>query len=314
MELAFAITASDGRACLFDYIWLDERVLAAAALRLNRDGLDGALELASLRQLLRALLVSLRDPSKVIEHLLDMAPRDDLDAAIVQLDMVAARLSSAQTGRGAVTLAGAPAGTGEDTIDAGSLIWLSVCGETPKPAESVPVEGLQAVVDAMLKDAGEGAAGILLFKTPAGAQRGATFRVVNDRRDIPTFLSAARRFLSQHELLEDNIAELEVALDEILTNQINYGYRDGLRHEILVSMAMETDLLKVEIRDEGEPFDPLSVPQPDLSADIDDRQIGGLGMHFVRTLLDKVTYQRRNGWNILALEKGLTPGRDGERG
>jgi anti-sigma regulatory factor (Ser/Thr protein kinase) len=54
------------------------------------------------------------------------------------------------------------------------------------------------------------------------------------------------------------------------------------------------------------------VPEPDLSADLEHRHIGGLGMHFVRSLLDSVAYKRSNGWNVLTLEKRLPEGMKAE--
>jgi anti-sigma regulatory factor (Ser/Thr protein kinase) len=308
VELSFAVSPAGERACLFDYVWLDERLLAAAAIGLDRHGLNGALELAALRQLLRALLSRLDDPQLVLEQLHELSGRAEMDVAIVRVDTVAAALSWAQAGNGAVVVGDAQCQAQHEQITAGAMVWLSVGGKLDGLPAAVPVEGLQALVEPALQRLGDGAVGAVLFKAPAQAADSATFVIANDRNEIPAFLRAARRFFARHGLVEDDVAGLEVALDEILTNQVNYGYRDGLRHEVLVSMTAEPGRLELEIRDDGAPFDPLSVPEPDLSADLDERQIGGLGMHFVRSLLDKVSYHRSNGWNILALAKTLKPG------
>ncbi|MBN9346587.1 MAG: ATP-binding protein [Devosia sp.] len=114
-----------------------------------------------------------------------------------------------------------------------------------------------------------------------------------------------RRFLETHGAGEADVTGIDVALDEILTNVVNYGFEDGGAHEIVLVLSIASNLLTIEVQDDGRPFDPLGIPEPDLEADLESRQIGGLGMHFVRTLLDRVSYSRRNGWNVLKLEKHL---------
>ncbi|MFC6486415.1 ATP-binding protein [Nitratireductor sp. GCM10026969] len=304
--MAFAVALDGEGASLFDHMWLDERLLAVAALRLDGRGLDGALALASMRHLLRALLLKLEEPAAVLDQLPGFSGRERHDVAIACLDVASGMLSSAGSGNGSVTVGNAELAAGQRRMTPGAIVWLSAGGKPSDLQDRAPVEGLQAVVDPALKRSGAGAIGAVLFKACVRGRDSATFSVRNDRAEIPTFLTAARRFFARQNLAEEDVAELEVALDEILTNQVNYGYRDGLNHEILVSMTVEAGRLLLEIRDDGEPFDPLGVPEPDLSSDIEQRQIGGLGMHFVRRLLDKVEYQRRNGWNVLTLRKNLS--------
>ncbi len=82
--------------------------------------------------------------------------------------------------------------------------------------------------------------------------------------------------------------------------------------EILIEVNVEGDRLMIDIRDDGAPFDPLSIPEPDLSVELEERQIGGLGMYFVRSLLDNIEYRRSNGWNVVSLEKRLRHGAGSE--
>jgi anti-sigma regulatory factor (Ser/Thr protein kinase) len=132
--------------------------------------------------------------------------------------------------------------------------------------------------------------------------------MTNDIEAIPPLLNAINRHLHHQGVGEEAAHGLDVALDELLTNIVNYGYQDGNVHEILVDITVGTDVLIMELRDDGKPFDPLGVPEPDLSVDLEDRHVGGLGMHFVRSLLDSVVYKRSNGWNVLTLEKRLPQG------
>jgi anti-sigma regulatory factor (Ser/Thr protein kinase) len=94
-----------------------------------------------------------------------------------------------------------------------------------------------------------------------------------------------------------------IAFDEILSNIVKYGYKDQARHEISVRLELSGDHLVAEIVDDGEPFDPLSAPAPRLHGGVDERPVGGLGIYFVRTLMDDVEYERRNDRNVLVLSK-----------
>ena len=87
-----------------------------------------------------------------------------------------------------------------------------------------------------------------------------------------------------------------------MTNAINYGYDDDARHEIKITGREQNDALVVTLTDDGRAFNPFAdAPQPDLSADVAARKVGGLGVHLVRELIDEVAYQRRDAMNIVTL-------------
>lgn len=94
---------------------------------------------------------------------------------------------------------------------------------------------------------------------------------------------------------------LLVALEEAFVNICNYAYPDG-EGEIELSCGNDGDVFILEIADKGSPFDVLSIPDPDTTLDIKDRDIGGLGVHFIRRLSDNVSYRREKGQNILRME------------
>lgn len=98
---------------------------------------------------------------------------------------------------------------------------------------------------------------------------------------------------------------LNLAFDELITNTISYGYDDQAVHEIIVRLAVANDTVEAEIIDDGRAFDPLSREDPDVDADLDDRQIGGLGIFFVKQFMDEVAYRREGDYNVIALRKGL---------
>ncbi len=91
-----------------------------------------------------------------------------------------------------------------------------------------------------------------------------------------------------------------VAIEEAFVNICSHAYPAG---EGMVAITCETDgaSFVLEIADAGRPFDVLSLPEPDTTSALLDRQIGGLGVHFIRNLSDEVSYRREKGQNILRM-------------
>lgn len=306
LDVAFSVASTASGASLVDYVWLDEFRLFAIALRLDLDGLEGALEIASLRHLLRALAIGADCPEFVLRHLLELSRHAPPDLVCIILDTRTGALSLARVGHATGWVSEEEREPGASVMVPGDVLWLSIGERLEKAGGIATAVALRDAVEVMrVRHPQARIVGALHYKSRPKARDTTTFVVPNSRSEIPPFLDAARRFLAHHDMSETVGAGLEIALDEILTNQVTYGYRDGSRREILVWMRVEPDLLTVEVRDDGEPFNPLDVSKPDLTAELEDRHIGGLGMHFVVSLLDKVTYRRKDGWNVLVLEKRL---------
>ncbi len=97
------------------------------------------------------------------------------------------------------------------------------------------------------------------------------------------------------------VFRVNLVLEEVSINIMNYAYDDGL-HEFEITFTAEPDALTIEVVDDGRPFDPLSdALQPDVDAAIEDRSIGGLGIHLVKTMVDELSYRRERGKNRLTL-------------
>jgi len=97
--------------------------------------------------------------------------------------------------------------------------------------------------------------------------------------------------------------DLRLALEEVVTNVISHAYRNDAAHEIVVRASTRADGLEVEVEDDGVEFDPLAVPPPDTTVPLEERAVGGLGIHLIRHAVDAVRYRRRDGKNVLALFK-----------
>jgi len=110
-------------------------------------------------------------------------------------------------------------------------------------------------------------------------------------------------FARQHGLAARVLHEAQLALEEHLTNIISYGYDDKLEHQIKVRVQLNASVLRIEVEDDGHPFNPLEQPMPDISKPIEERPIGGLGIHMMRKSLDSLDYRRADAKNILGMIK-----------
>ena len=101
------------------------------------------------------------------------------------------------------------------------------------------------------------------------------------------------------------IFEANLALDELFTNIISYGFDDKNEHTISITISLQNDELVFNIEDDGIPFNPTKVESPDLECTIEECRIGGLGIHLAKNLMDEVCYQRCNDKNVLTLRKNI---------
>ncbi|TAM79819.1 MAG: ATP-binding protein [Acidobacteria bacterium] len=96
---------------------------------------------------------------------------------------------------------------------------------------------------------------------------------------------------------------VNLALDEIVSNVIRYGWKDDREHYVGVRACHSGNALDVEVEDDGAPFNPLEVPSPNLNCPPAERPVGGLGIHLVRQVMDRLEYQRLNDKNLLVMKK-----------
>lgn len=98
---------------------------------------------------------------------------------------------------------------------------------------------------------------------------------------------------------------LNLVLEELVTNIIFYGYDDKNDHEISISLSYDNNIMQLQIEDDGREFNPLLMAEPDLDVAIENRKIGGLGIHFVRKIMDDIIYVRSESKNILTMKKNI---------
>lgn len=122
------------------------------------------------------------------------------------------------------------------------------------------------------------------------------------------FLDEIREFVAkvaqEGGFTEKEIYSLQLAADEAASNIIEHAYEGVSDASLDVSCDMDKNQIVITMRDKGKPFDPGSVRQPDLKADLSERQIGGLGVFLMRKLMDDVNYESNpKTGNLLTMTK-----------
>ena len=135
--------------------------------------------------------------------------------------------------------------------------------------------------------------------------------IANDVHEIAEVAARIDEFCEVRGIGPMTANAVNVSLDEILTNTIDYGYEDDGPHRIGIALSRQANTLVVEIEDDSRAFDP-SGPPPDIDFDasLEERAIGGLGLFLVHELMDSVDYRRDGGRNFVTLKKNLVE--DGE--
>ncbi len=126
--------------------------------------------------------------------------------------------------------------------------------------------------------------------------------------DVAAVLDAFSRFATPARMPEAARRDLLVALDEVLANVVMHGVGTQANGMAQVTVHLRADAVEVEVADNGPAFDPLAQAQPDTTLSVDDRPIGGLGIHLVQRLMDATRYARVDAHNILTLSKRLPLG------
>ena len=103
--------------------------------------------------------------------------------------------------------------------------------------------------------------------------------------------------------------QIKLCVEELFVNIAHYAYNPDIGvADISIDTVMTKDgkpKMVISFADSGKPYDPLSLPDPDIEAELEDRKIGGLGVYLVRTTMDNVEYKHEDGQNITIIEKKL---------
>jgi anti-sigma regulatory factor (Ser/Thr protein kinase) len=108
----------------------------------------------------------------------------------------------------------------------------------------------------------------------------------------------------RHNAIPDSTRQaVDVSLEEHLTNVFTHGYRSGAQALVKVRLEKNANALQVEVSDHAWAFDPLTVPPVDTSVPLEQKPIGGLGLHLIRLNMDELSYERCGEENVFRMVK-----------
>ena len=122
-------------------------------------------------------------------------------------------------------------------------------------------------------------------------------------RQVDAFVAV---FVSEQGIAADDAARIMILLEELFTNLLKYGYTDRAEPGVVeIALALDGSLLEIEFIDDGCAFDPSAGPLPELDEPLEERPVGGLGLHLLRSLTEVVRYERRNNKNVIRLSRSI---------
>ena len=138
------------------------------------------------------------------------------------------------------------------------------------------------------------------------AKKEYSFELKNSLSELDNLCENLEDFGQKIGLSKKLIFEINLALDELFTNIISYGFKDEEEHVIKVTIRPQNEELCLYIEDDGIPFNPIDFETPDVACSVENCKIGGLGIHIMRKLMDEICYQRCGDKNVLTLKKTLS--------
>lgn len=122
---------------------------------------------------------------------------------------------------------------------------------------------------------------------------------------LAEIMGPVQAFLTRSGVTDRIQHHAQLMIEEITLNAIDHG-KTSAKDALTLKLAIESDWLTIEIRDQGEPFDPTRHAPPDTTLSLEERPIGGLGVFLTQTLADELVYRRENNQNCLVIRKRLT--------
>ena len=132
---------------------------------------------------------------------------------------------------------------------------------------------------------------------------GGRTKVRSDAANLPALTQFLNEFWQAAALPPALASPFELALEEVFMNVVMHGSAPGSEPWVEVSLDLADGGLTMTVEDDGRPFDPLSLPPPDVAAGLNERRVGGLGVYLVRQLMDAVSYSRIGTRNQLRMTK-----------
>ncbi len=128
-------------------------------------------------------------------------------------------------------------------------------------------------------------------------------RLRNDLGELRQIGAWVATFAETHKISDAARHAIDLALEEWLTNVVSYAFSDNAEHWITLRLECSAGEVRMTVEDDGREFNPLDRPPVDTTEPLETRGIGGLGIHMIRKLMDRVEYHRDGGRNILTMTR-----------
>ncbi|HCE44758.1 MAG TPA: ATP-binding protein [Lentisphaeria bacterium] len=127
----------------------------------------------------------------------------------------------------------------------------------------------------------------------------------NELAELQKVSGQVEGFLGRNGIPQDSIYSVQLVLEEMISNVMKYAFNDSCSHDIFLEISVENKKLGIIVEDDGIEFNPLSAPEKKTDAPIHEREIGGLGIHLVKNMVQDMSYCRRDGKNHLEMVIGI---------
>ncbi len=134
----------------------------------------------------------------------------------------------------------------------------------------------------------------------------AGFEISNKLSELERLADGITAWCQQRSFPEDAVYEINLIVDEVVSNVIRHGFKDGKDHTVKIRLTLENGDLLIQVEDQGISFNPLLLPPPDLSRPMSERRPGGLGIFMVKQMTHDAQYRREGDTNLLTLRKRIT--------
>ena len=135
--------------------------------------------------------------------------------------------------------------------------------------------------------------------TPAPSVR---ISLGDDPGELTRLAAEAEQFLDTLTLPPPVGFKVQLVLEELVTNILRHGFSGGQGHTIQIELTFSGAGVELSVEDDGQPFDPMQAPPPDLDSPLEERAVGGLGIHLLRQVASDLTYARVDGRNRMRLQ------------
>jgi len=131
-----------------------------------------------------------------------------------------------------------------------------------------------------------------------------TMQIEANKENLPQVLEFVEGCLEEADCPMKSMMQISIAVEEVFVNIASYAYSPEIGDAVInVETDPDSALIRITLEDRGVPYDPLIREDPDVTLSAEERQIGGLGVYMVKQSMDNVTYEFKDGKNILTLEK-----------